>query len=175
LGLWLFDQHTQGQAVQSISDPARHGSNSRVGRSRAASRIRAAWLADTTASPHPPERRSWITLRPQRCGPPRPRECRRLGQRAKANASCRLDRSRTNTMVRSAIESDGVAAGCTTCAPKREGKKSSLYADANRSCAEAHTPFYRRVHRFFQRARHSIDWMHAGGRVVLLFFGQTGG
>jgi hypothetical protein len=142
----------------------------RVGRSRAASTIRAAWLADTAASPHPPERRSWITLRPQRCGPPRPRECRRLGQRAKANASCRLDRSRTNTMVRSAIESDGVAAGCTTCAPKREGKKSSLYADANRSCAEAHTPFYRRVHRFFSTGS-SIDRLdarrRAGGVAVL--------
>jgi hypothetical protein len=68
VGVWLFDQHTQGQAVQPIPYPARHGSNGRVGRSCVASRIRAAWLAGTTAPPHSPERRSWITLRVRRPG-----------------------------------------------------------------------------------------------------------
>jgi hypothetical protein len=68
VGVWLFDQHTQGQAVQPISDPARHGSNSRVGRSGVASRIRAAWLAGTPAPPHSPEHRPRITLRVGRAG-----------------------------------------------------------------------------------------------------------
>ena len=174
MGLWLFDQHTQGQAVQSISDPARHGSNSRVGRSRAASRIRAAWLAATAASPHPPERRSWITLRPQRCGPPRPRECGRLGQRAKANASCRLDRSRP---TRWSARRSSLTEWLRDVRPARlnaKEKKAGVYADANRSCAKAHTPFYRSPP-IFRRARQSIDCMHAGGCLVLMFFGQTAG
>jgi hypothetical protein len=78
-------------------------SNSRVGRSSPASRICAAWLADTTTSLHPPERRPPITLCVQRCGR-RVLVMRRLSQRARANVAWRLSRNRTNTIVRSAID-----------------------------------------------------------------------
>jgi hypothetical protein len=68
LGLWLFDQHPEGQAIQPIPDPARHGSNSRVGRSRAASRMRAAWLAHTITPPNSPKCRPRMTLRVRHTG-----------------------------------------------------------------------------------------------------------